>query len=144
MRPIKILLLGLSSIFIVTANAAFAQGGNVLEEVIVTAQHREQNIQDVPIAITALSQDALKKSDIFDAASISQHVPGVAYAEFSPGQAIISVRGISSADDGAGLENSTALFLDGVYIGRGAGINFDMYDLERIEVLKGPQGTLFG
>jgi iron complex outermembrane recepter protein len=140
----NILLLGLSSGLLLLSSVAFAQGGNVLEEVIVTAQHREQNIQDVPIAVTALSQDALKKSDIFDAASVAQHVPGVAYAEFSPGQAIISVRGISSADDGAGLENSTALFLDGVYIGRGAGINFDMYDLERIEVLKGPQGTLFG
>jgi iron complex outermembrane recepter protein len=126
------------------SNVAVAQEGGALEEVIVTAQHRAENIQDVPIAVTALSGEALKKSDIFDAATISQHVPGVAYAEFAPGQALISIRGITSADDGAGLENSTAMFLDGVYIGRGAGINFDMFDLERVEVLKGPQGTLFG
>lgn len=125
------------------SNPVAAQQSGALEEVIVTAQHREQNIQDVPVAVTALNDEALKKSDIFDAATISQHVPGVAYAEFAPGQALIAIRGISSADDGAGLENSSALFLDGVYIGRLAGINFDMFDLERIEVLKGPQGTLW-
>ena len=115
-----------------------------LEEVIVTAQHREQNIQDVPITVTALGADELAVADIFDAGSIALHVPGMVYAEFSPGQAIISMRGVSSADDGAGLDNSVAVFLDGVYIGRQAAINFNMFDLDRIEVLKGPQGTLFG
>ena len=115
-----------------------------LEEVVVTAQHRAQDVQDVPISISALGAEALKKADIFDPEGISNNVPGMAYAEFSPGQAIISMRGISSVDDGAGLDSSTAVFLDGVYVGRIAAINFDMFDLERIEVLRGPQGTLFG
>jgi len=115
-----------------------------LEEIIVTATHREESIQDVPLAVTALGAQQLEAAAIFDATSIALNVPGMAYAEFSPGQALISIRGITSADDGAGLDNSVALFLDGVYIGRQAGINFDMFDLERIEVLKGPQGTLFG
>jgi iron complex outermembrane receptor protein len=123
-------------------DAEEASGG--LEEVMVTAQHREQNIQDVPIAVTALNAQQLEAGGIFDPASIAYSVPGMSYAEFSPGQAMISIRGITSADDGAGLDNSVALFLDGVYIGRQAGINFDMFDLERIEVMKGPQGTLFG
>ena len=115
-----------------------------LEEIIVTATHREENLQTVPISVTALSAETLEKADIFDAGTIAQHTPGLAYAEFSPGQANVSMRGISSADDGAGLDNSVALFLDGVYIGRGASINFDMFDLDRVEVLRGPQGTLFG
>jgi iron complex outermembrane receptor protein len=115
-----------------------------IEEIIVTATHREESIQDVPLAITALGAEDLAAAGIFDATTIAMSVPGMAYAEFSPGQALISIRGITSADDGAGLDNSVALFLDGVYIGRQAGINFDMFDLERIEVLKGPQGTLFG
>ncbi len=115
-----------------------------LEEIVVTATHREQNLQDVPVAVTAIGAEDLIKADIFDAATIAAHTPGLAYAEFSPGQATLSMRGISSADDGAGLDNSVALFLDGVYIGRGASINFDMFDLERVEILRGPQGTLFG
>lgn len=115
-----------------------------LEEVIVTAQHREQNVQDVPITVSAIGAEELKEADIFDAATIALHVPGMSYGEFAAGQALISMRGISSVDDGAGLDNSVGLFLDGVYIGRLASINFDMFDLERIEVLKGPQGTLFG
>ena len=119
-------------------------GAQQLEEIIVTAQLREQNIQDVPLAVTAISAQQLEAAGIFDATTIALNVPGMAYAEFSPGQALISIRGITSADDGAGLDNSVALFLDGIYIGRQAGINFDMFDLERIEVLKGPQGTLFG
>ena len=115
-----------------------------LEEIVVTAQHRAENLQDVPITVTALGADELVKADIYDATGIAAHTPGLTYAEFSPGQASVVMRGIGSADDGAGLDNSVALFLDGVYIGRGAAINFDMFDLERIEVLRGPQGTLFG
>ena len=115
-----------------------------VEEIVVTATHRAENLQDVPVTVTALSGDMLAKADIFDATTVALHVPGMAYGEFAPGQAIISLRGISSADDGAGLDNSVALFLDGVYIGRNASINFDMFDLERLEVLRGPQGTLFG
>lgn len=115
-----------------------------LEEVTVTASLRASNVQDVPIAITVLGADAIEKANIFDATGIANNTPGLAYGEFSPGQAKYSMRGIGSADDGAGLDNSVSLFLDGVYVGRGAGINFDLFDLERIEVLKGPQGALFG
>ena len=115
-----------------------------IEEVVVTAQHRAESLQEVPVTVTALGADQLEKADIYDATSIALHAPGMSYGEFSPGQAIISLRGVSSADDGAGLDNSVALFLDGVYIGRLATINFDMFDLDRVEVLRGPQGTLFG
>lgn len=134
------LLTGILVASVITIPASAQQ----LEEIIVTATHRAENLQNVPVTVTALGREQLEKADIFDATSIALRVPGMTYAEFSPGQAIISLRGISSADDGAGLDNSIALFLDGVYIGRGASINFDMFDLERIEVLRGPQGTLFG
>lgn len=122
-------------------NLAHAQQ---IEEIIVTATHRAENLQEIPVTVTALGGADMERADIFDAATVALRIPGMAYGEFSPGQAIVSLRGISSADDGAGLDNSVALFLDGVYIGRNASINFDMFDLERLEVLRGPQGTLFG
>lgn len=134
------LLAGALATSVVTVSA----GAQQLEEIIVTATLRAENLQHVPVTVTALGSDILEKADIFDASTIALHVPGMTYGEFASGQALISLRGISSADDGAGLDNSVALFLDGVYIGRGATINFDMFDLERIEVLRGPQGTLFG
>ena len=127
-----------------TVMPAAAQSGSKLEEVVVTAQHREQNLQDVPISVSAISAQDLNEAQVFGATEIAYRVPGMAYAEFAPGQAVISMRGISSADDGAGMDNSVVMFLDGVYIGRLANINFEMFDLERIEVLRGPQGTLFG
>lgn len=131
---------------VVLLNTAQAQNntGGGLEEIVVTAQFREQSVQDVPISITAITSAELEAANIFDATSLALNTPGFSYGEFAPGQALLSIRGVSSADDSAGLDNSVALFLDGVYIGRGAGINFDLFDLERIEVLKGPQGTLFG
>ncbi len=128
-----------------TASAQDANDENEgLEEVLVTATHRTENLQDIAISVTAISGEDLEKADIFDPTTIAYRVPGMTYGEFAPGQAIISLRGVSSTDDGAGLDNSVAVFLDGVYIGRGAAINFDMFDLDRIEVLRGPQGTLFG
>lgn len=139
----------IGAIFATTSTPVQAQSDatsfrGTIEEVVVTAQHRAQSIQDVPISISALGSDELEAAGIFDTTTIAANVPGMTYGEFAPGQALISLRGVNSADDGAGLDNSVALFLDGVYIGRGAGINFDMFDLQRIEVLKGPQGTLFG
>ncbi|MFT5610211.1 MAG: iron complex outermembrane receptor protein [Polaribacter sp.] len=136
------IVIGVGAVF-AAASPAFAQRSTI-EEVVVTAQHRTQSIQDVPITVTAISADELEAGNIFDIGSIAYNVPGMTLGEFAPGQALISLRGVGSADDGAGLDNSVALFLDGIYMGRSAGTNFDMFDLERIEVLKGPQGTLFG
>jgi len=134
-----------AGVIVGTASAQDANDENEgLEEVLVTATHRTENLQDIAISVTAISGEDLEKADIFDPTTIAYRVPGMTYGEFAPGQAIISLRGVSSTDDGAGLDNSVAVFLDGVYIGRGAAINFDMFDLDRIEVLRGPQGTLFG
>jgi len=135
--------LGVALASLLPAAAAYAQGGQ-LEEVFVTANYREENLQDVAVAVSAISGDELNEAQIFGPTEIAFRVPGMAYAEFAPGQAILSMRGVSSADDGPSMDNSVVMFLDGVYIGSIASINQEMFDVERIEVLRGPQGTLFG
>ncbi|PHR57032.1 MAG: TonB-dependent receptor [Robiginitomaculum sp.] len=137
------LLSGVAALAICSAptTQAFAQA---LDEIVVTATRREKNVQDIPISVAVLGAQEIAKADIHGADGIANNVPGFQFSEFAPGQALFSMRGVGSFDDGAGLDNSVALFLDGVYVGRGAGVNFDMFDLERIEVLKGPQGALFG
>ena len=117
---------------------------NVLEEVIVTAQRTAENIQDVPIAISALTSEALEDSDTHNLEGIANQVPGLTFSPFSPAQNIVSLRGASSTDDGAGTDSSVAIFVDDVYMGRISNINPEMFDLERVEVLRGPQGTLYG
>ncbi|MCH9663621.1 MAG: TonB-dependent receptor [Gammaproteobacteria bacterium] len=132
---------------IVTPLAMAAEGDEVasgVEEVIVTSQRREQKLVDVPIAVNVLSGEMIEEADIHDLEGIASRTPSLNFAPFSPGQNIITLRGASSNDDGAGTDNSVALFLDDVYLGRTSNISFEMADLERVEVLRGPQGTLFG
>ncbi len=115
-----------------------------LDEIIVTAERKATNLQDTPIAVTAMTADEIERSDVSDPISLSLRVPGFSFSPFSAGQAIFSLRGISSNDDGAGTENSVAVFLDDVYFGRVSNGAFNFFDVERIEVLRGPQGTQFG
>ena len=111
---------------------------------MVTAERRAENLQDVPNAVTALSQTGIERADIHDLTDIATRIPGLTFSPFSPGQNIVALRGASSNDDGAGTDNSIAVFVDDVYLGRVSNINPELFDIERIEVLRGPQGTLYG
>lgn len=138
-RPL-ILALAVSTI----AGLPSLVAAQALEEVIVTAQHREESLQDVPIAITAIGAEELRAADISDINAISLRTPGFSMGTFTPAQPQLYIRGVGSNADGASEDQSVVVFLDGVYLGRTAGQAFDLYDLERIEVLRGPQGTLYG
>ena len=81
---------------------------------------------------------------IVDIKGITERTPGFTMGVFNPGQPQFYIRGIGSNEDGAGGDQSVIIFVDEVYIGRSAGSDFDLFDLERVEVLRGPQGTLFG
>ncbi len=118
--------------------------GFAIEEIIVTAQKREQSLQEVPLAVTAIGAAQLREARITGVADVAMRTPNFSVTEYSLGQPGLSIRGIVSNEDGAAGDNSVAVFLDGVYLARGSSQLTDLYDLERIEVLRGPQGTLWG
>ena len=115
-----------------------------LEEIVVTAQKRAENLQQIPLAITAMSGDYLDQASINAVDEVSMRTPGFTMTRFNMAQPQLYIRGIGSTDDSAFGDQSVGIFIDEVYIGRAGGADFDLMDLERIEVLRGPQGTLYG
>ncbi len=113
-----------------------------LDEVIVTAQKRAQSIQEVPLSITAISGEAIKMSDIQDMNELSRHTPNLK-VEAAPAQTNVYVRGLGS-DTNEGFEQSVGVFIDDIYYSRSAYLNSALLDINRVEVLRGPQGSLFG
>ncbi|MES2135896.1 MAG: TonB-dependent receptor [Pseudomonadota bacterium] len=113
-----------------------------VEEIVVTAAKREENLQKVPIAVTALSGETLVKTGISNVEDLQFFVPGVSVTNDS--MAIINIRGIGTSAFGVATDPSTTVHYDGVYIPRPTTSYQDMFDVERIEVLRGPQGVLFG
>ncbi|HUH09313.1 MAG TPA: TonB-dependent receptor plug domain-containing protein, partial [Brevundimonas sp.] len=128
------------------AGAAAAQEGpTTIDDIIVTAQKREQNLQDVPIVVTTLSQEALNGAGVRDIKDLQILTPGMTVTSTqSEASTTARIRGVGTVGDNPGLESSVGVVIDGVYRSRN-GVGFgDLGELSRIEVLKGPQGTLFG
>lgn len=115
-----------------------------LGNVVVTAEKRETNIQDTPVSITAITAETLEAEGVRSIEDIAGFTPGLVVGGNAGFQFPISIRGISAAPNGIGSDSPAAIYVDGVYLGRPTSAVFDMVDLERIEVLRGPQGTLYG
>ena len=131
-----------------TAAPAMAQseGPRTLEEILVTAQKRGQSVQDIPVAVTAIDAAAIENRRIKQVTDISLFAPNVEIVD-SPTNttaATIAIRGASQINPAITWENSVGIYLDGVFIGKNIGSVFDIAELERVEVLRGPQGTLYG
>src|SRR5262245_8779187 len=128
------------------ANAVLAQE---LEQVTVTATRRSENIQNVPIAVTAVTAEQLQSKGINDVAKLSAIAPNVtldAGTPFSGSDTVLAayIRGIGQNDFASNQDPGVGVYVDGVYLARSVGSNTQMLDVERVEILKGPQGTLFG
>lgn len=124
------------------SNQAVAHKRPVIEEVIVTAQKRAENIRDVPISVSALDGETLKANNVANMNDLSLYTPNVKF-QVTPNSTFINIRGLGTGEN-RGFEQSVGLVIDGVYYGRGDFMLGGTLDMARIEVLRGPQGTLFG
>ena len=116
-----------------------------IKPIIVTAQRREENLQEVPISITALDNSEIKSQGINRVIDLQYSVPNFFFGDGTFNySAPSSIRGISGSSRASGVEARTNYYIDDIYMGRSVAVNQDLFDLERIEILKGPQGTLFG
>lgn len=119
-------------------------GGAALEEITVTAERREQSLQEVPMSVTAFTGDMISEGGIASMEDVALQTPNFKMTSFNITEPQLYLRGIGTTNDSIGADPAVAVFIDDVYIGRPSGASTELYDLERIEVLRGPQGTLYG
>ncbi len=123
--------------------------GTALEEIVVTAQKREESLQDTPVAVSAFTASAIQDKGIEDISEVASFTPNLVFDTTSPvsglsSGAVVFIRGIGNTDFSLTTDPGVGTYVDGVYMSRSAGGVLDVLDVERIEVLRGPQGTLFG
>ncbi len=124
-----------------------AEADDGLDEIVVTANKREENLQRAPLSISAVSAEQLEFRGLTEVKDLSAIVPNVSIVGGTTNAtaAVVSIRGIpSSADETQGFDSPIGLYLDGVFLARSSAASFEVADIERVEVLRGPQGTLFG
>ena len=148
--PKRFLLAGTSLALLWTSSATAQDSDSdaplMLEEIVVTAQKRSQSIQDVPISVTAFDGAALEDNGAVNLEDLSGIAPNVQLTQMAiiPNVGSFTIRGINFTDPDPNADPKTGVSLDGVPLTRNNGVLMDMFDIESIEVLRGPQGTLYG
>ena len=136
------------SLLALTSPAAYAQSSGdqmgIIEEVVVTARRREERLQDVPGSVTALSGDELAQAGVSELGDIQASLPNLVLHEGDAQNAVAYIRGIGQVDSLSFADPGVGIYVDDVYLGRTQGAFLDVFDVERIEVLRGPQGTYYG
>jgi iron complex outermembrane receptor protein len=120
-----------------------ADGSAITDEIVVTARRREERLQDVPLAISAYSEQRLAAQGIKSLADLAAATPGLAFQDLNGAYAAPVLRGIAQIDQ-TGPQGNVGVFIDGVYLNNRSALAFDQYDISRIEVVKGPQSALYG
>ncbi|MGB8326961.1 MAG: TonB-dependent receptor plug domain-containing protein, partial [Steroidobacteraceae bacterium] len=138
------LALSVSPGIVAAQQAPAAQGPSAVEEVVVTAQRREQKLQDVGISVTALGADSLAQLNINTATDIVRAVPSLKMNAYSSSQVVFNIRGVAQNSYGDEQEPPVAVYQDDSYSSSINLASFPVFDLARVEALRGPQGTLFG
>lgn len=138
-----------SGAVLLASSPVLSQNSPALEEVVVTAQKREQSLQSTPIAVSAFTPTALENKGVDDISKLANFTPNLVFDTTSPASglstgAAIFIRGIGNTDFSLTTDPGVGTYVDGIYISRAVGGVLDVLDVERIEVLRGPQGTLFG
>ena len=143
----RVTLMGVAVPFVVLSSAIAVQPAvaqNVIEEIVVTARKRAENLQDVPAAVSAFGAEELKDRGIDSIDEVGRLTPNVAMTETTgliSGALLVFIRGIGNDP---GFDQGVGVYVDDVYLNRTSGMMLDVYDVERIEILKGPQGNLYG
>jgi iron complex outermembrane receptor protein len=142
----KVALVSLSATitFLLSGHAGAADDNNVLETIVVTAQSRVQSENDVPIAMQVLGAQQIVSLGANNLSDVNGYIPGLHIDGSQATQPIFFLRGIGSGDFGIGTDSPVGVYVDGIYTGKTGGALMDFNDVSRVEVLKGPQGTLFG
>jgi outer membrane receptor protein involved in Fe transport len=142
---VALLCLATGSTGVIPLQAQAQEGGGGIEEITVTARKREESVQDVPVLVTALSSEQIRKRDLTSLEKVAAQTPNFNVGRASNGSgAQLTLRGIGSSSTSIGIEQSVAVVVDGVYYGQGRIIQEGFFDLDRIEILKGPQALFFG
>lgn len=128
---------------IVSSGSAHAQQP-AIEEIIVTAQKKAESLQDVPLAVTAFDGDRIENGQLLTVEDVALQTPGFANSTYNPASPQPYIRGVGTNSSNVGDDASVGVFIDEVYAGRAGGYRADLFDVARIEVLRGPQGTLYG
>ena len=143
LNPSKLVLASAGFIFLFAGSVSYAQ--LAIEEVIVTAQKRKQSLQDVPISVEAITADTLQRRAINDTRTLAQAAPSLNFQDgFGPVATNFNIRGLGSYTIEGGLQPSVSMVVDGVPYARNGEFVTELSDIEQIEVLRGPQGTLYG
>ena len=144
----NLMLIGLATAAIADDQEQQPNAGTsvLLEEIVVTARKREESAQDVPLSVTAYGSQQLEALKIRNLENLSVGMPNVSMDDIrtTPGTANFSIRGLGINSSIPSIDPTVGVFIDGVYIGQNSGVVVDMFDIKSIEVLRGPQGTLFG